>query len=239
MGKKIISQRRGRGTSTFRAPSHRYKVKALHKKYDEKEKEGVIKGKIVDILKDPARTAPVAEVLLENNEKINILAVEGIKVGDEISFGGAAEIVQGNTLPLGKIPEGTPVNNVEAIPGDGGKYIRSSGVYGLVIAHDDGRTVVQMPSGELKTLDSDCRATIGIVAGGGRREKPILKAGKRWHMIRSKAKYWPIVRKVAMNPVDHPHGGGSRRPGKPTTVSRNLPPGAKVGLIAAKRAGRK
>jgi large subunit ribosomal protein L2 len=239
MGKKIIQQRRGKGTSVFRAPSHRYKGKIRYRKLDEKEKNGVIKGKILDIYRDPARTAPVAEVKLEDGEKILVLGVEGMKVGDEISIGAKADITQGNILPLRSIPEGTPINNIEGQPGDGGKFVRSSGSYAVVVAHDNDQTVIQLPSGEMKTLSSNCRATIGVVAGGGRTDKPILKAGKMWHMLKSKARYWPVVRKVAMNPVDHPHGGGSRRPGKPTSVPRNAPPGSKVGLIAPRSTGRK
>ncbi len=239
MGKPIIVQRRGKGSPTYRAPSHRYKGDIKYRKYDELEKEGSIKGKVVEILHDPARSAPLVEVKFENGEKILMLACEGIKVGDEIACGVNASCSQGNVLPLGKIPEGTPVFNIEIHPGDGGKLVKASGTYALLITHDVDRSVVQLPSGELKSLDSRCRATIGVVGGGGRKDKPLLKAGKKFHILRSRAKYWPVVSKVVMNPVDHPFGGKSHRPGKSTTTPRGAPPGRKVGLIAARRTGRK
>jgi large subunit ribosomal protein L2 len=239
MGKRIILQRRGKGTSTFRAPSHRYLVDLRYRRIDEVEKNGVIRGKVVDILHDPARSAPLLDIEFEDGERRYALAMEGVKVGDTISYGTNAPVVQGNTLPLASIPEGTPIHNIEHRVGDGGKFIRSSGDYGLLISHDGKRTIVQLPSGELKTFDSQCRATIGIVAGGGRRDKPLLKAGKKYHALKHKAKYWPVVGKVNMNPVDHPHGGGSGKPGKPTTMKRGTPPGRNVGLIAPRRTGKR
>lgn len=239
MGKRITAQRRGKGTNVYRAPSHLYVTDLRHRKYDEKEKTGVIRGKVVDLIHDPSRTAPLALVEFEDRTKSYVLALEGMKVGDSIAYGVAAPVAHGSTLPLSHIPEGTPVCNVENFPGDGGRMVRSSGSYALVIAHDADKTVVQLPSGKLRPFDSRCRATIGIVANGGRKDKPILKAGKAWYMLKSQAKYWPVVRKVKMNPVAHPHGGGSGHPGKPTTVSRGTPPGRKVGLIAARRTGRR
>ncbi|MEE8168010.1 MAG: 50S ribosomal protein L2 [Candidatus Hydrothermarchaeales archaeon] len=239
MGKRITAQRRGKGTSVYKAPSHRYLDRVKHRRYDEEEKAGAVKGRIVDIRHDPARSAPVMEVQFETGEKRFVLGLEGAKVGDEIAYGTSAEVIQGNTLPLRSIPEGTPIHNVENRPGDGGRFIRASGTYGVLISREDRKTVVKLPSGGLKSLDSRCRATIGIVAGGGRRDKPFLKAGKMWHVLKPTAKYWPIVRKVAMNPVSHPHGGASGSPGKPTSVARGTPPGRKVGMIAPRRTGRK
>ncbi len=239
MGRPVIHQRRGKGGSTFRAPSHRYLVDLKHRNVDEKEKEDTVKGKVVDIVHDPARTAPVLAVEFEDGEKKFVLAMEGAMVGDELSYGANSPLVQGSTLPISSIPEGTPIHNIENRLGDGGRFIKASGAYGIVISHDGRRSVVQLPSGALKTVDSRCRATIGIVAGGGRRDKPVLKAGKMHHKLKPKAKYWPIVRKVRMNPVDHPHGGGSRKPGKPTSKKRGTPPGANVGLIAPRRTGRR
>lgn len=146
----------------------------------------------------------------------------------------------GNTLPLAEIPEGTPIYDIENTPGDGGRFVRSSGTYASVVTHDANQAVVELPSGELKYLNPNCRASIGVVAGGGRKDKPFLKAGKRWHAYKAKGKKFMTVRGVAMNAVDHPHGGGNRQhPGRPTTVSRHAPPGRKVGSIAAKRTGLK
>ena len=105
---------------------------------------------------------------------------------------------------------------------------------------DEKKAMVQLPSGTLKAFNPKCRATIGIVAGGGRPEKPFVKAGTKYHLTKAKGQHWPIVRGSAMNAVSHPHGGGMHQsPGGPYTVKRNTPPGAKVGLIAARRTGRK
>jgi len=147
----------------------------------------------------------------------------------------------GNVLPVRRIPEGTAVCNVEERPGDKGCLSRGSGCYATIIGHsDDGdKTRVRLPSGARKTLSGDARAMVGIVAGGGRVEKPILKAGNCYHLFKRKRKVWPKVRGVAMNPVDHPHGGGNHQHiGKPSTVSRYSAPGQKVGLIAARRSGK-
>lgn len=240
MGKRLIIQRRGRGTPTYRVASHRFKDKIEYRAYDAMERESSIKGKIVDIIHDPGRTAPIAQVKFENGEKRHILAPESIQIGDDIECGISASISFGNTLPLAEIPEGTPIYNIENRPGDGGKFVRSSGTYASLITHDANQSVVELPSGELKYLNPKCRASIGVVAGGGRKEKPFLKAGNRWHALKAKGKKSVTVRGVAMNAVDHPHGGGNRQhPGKPTTVSRHAPPGRKVGSIAAKRTGKR
>ena len=236
MARRILGQRRGRGTSTFRAPSHRYKSDLQHRTVEDGD---VINGTVVDIEHDPARSAPVAAVEFEDGDRRLVLAPEGVGVGDDMQVGVSAEIEQGNTLPLAEIPEGIPVCNVEANPGDGGKFARSSGVNATLLTHDRAAAVVKLPSGELKRLDPNCRATIGVVAGGGRTDKPFVKAGNKHHKMKSRGTKWPRVRGVAMNAVDHPFGGGGRQhPGKPKSVSRDTPPGRKVGDIASKRTGR-
>jgi large subunit ribosomal protein L2 len=112
-------------------------------------------------------------------------------------------------------------------------------VHATLITHDRDAAVVQLPSGEVKRLSPRCRATIGVVAGGGRTEKPLVKAGKQYHKQRARGTKWPRVRGVAMNAVDHPFGGGGRQhPGRPKSVSRNAPPGRKVGDISSRRTGR-
>jgi len=236
MGRRIQGQRRGRGTSTFRAPSHRYKAELSHRKVEDGD---VIDGTVVDIEHDPARSAPVAAIEFEDGDQRLVLAPEGVGVGDRIQVGVSAEIAPGNTLPLAEIPEGVPVCNVEANPGDGGKFARASGVNAQLLTHDRKVAVVKLPSGEMKRLDPECRATIGVVAGGGRTEKPMVKAGNKHHKMKARGTKWPNVRGVAMNAVDHPFGGGGRQhPGKPKSVSRDAPPGRKVGDISSRRTGR-
>ncbi|MDR5655844.1 50S ribosomal protein L2 [Halodesulfurarchaeum sp. HSR-GB] len=236
MGRRIQGQRRGRGTSTFRAPSHRYKAELSHKVEEEGD---LLVGEVTDIEHDPARSAPVARVAFEDGDERLVLAPEGIGVGDRIEVGVSAAIEPGNTLPLAEIPEGVPIVNVEAQPGDGGKYARASGVSADLVTHERDATVVKLPSDEVKRLSPDCRATIGVVAGGGRTEKPFVKAGKKHHKMKSRGTKWPRVRGVAMNAVDHPFGGGGRQhPGRPKSVSKNAPPGRKVGDIGSRRTGR-
>jgi len=236
MGRRIQGQRRGRGGPTFRAPSHRYKAELSHKQSEEHD---TITGEVVGIEHDPARSAPLADVEFEDDDRRLILAPEGITVGETIQVGVSAEIKPGNTLPLGEIPEGVPVCNVESSPGDGGKFARSTGVSAQLMTHDRNVAVVQLPSGEVKRLSPECRATIGVVAGGGRTEKPFVKAGNKYHKMKARGTKYPRVRGVAMNAIDHPFGGGGRQhPGKPKSVSRDAPPGRKVGDIASKRTGR-
>jgi large subunit ribosomal protein L2 len=236
MGRRIQGQRRGRGGPTFRAPSHRYKSDLEHKKDEQRD---TTTGEIVGIEHDPARSAPIADVEFEDGDRRLILAPEGVTVGETIQVGVSAEIKPGNTLPLAEIPEGVPVCNVESSPGDGGKFARASGTSAQLMTHDKRVAVVKLPSGQVKRLNPDCRATVGVVAGGGRTEKPFVKAGNKHHKMKSRGTKWPRVRGVAMNAVDHPFGGGGRQhPGKPKSVSRDAPPGRKVGDIASKRTGR-
>lgn len=236
MGRRIRGQRRGRGGSTFRAPSHRYRSEKNHKNAEDAD---LVAGEVVDIEHDPTRAAPVAAVEFEDGDQRLVIAPEGVGVGDTLEVGISASIEPGNTLPLREIPEGVPVCNVESKPGDGGKFARASGVSARLVTHDRDAAVVQLPSDDVKRLNPDCRATIGVVAGGGRTDKPVVKAGKKHHKVQSRATVWPRVRGVAMNAVDHPFGGGGRQhPGRPKSVSRNAPPGRKVGDISSRRTGR-
>ena len=248
MGKRIIAQRRGKGTPTYRAPSHRFKAKLMHLRVsaaDVEKQGGVVRCVVEKILHDPARSAPIALVRPLNGggeevKKQFVIIPEGISEGDEICYGASAELKVGNTLPLRCIPEGTPVCNVELRPGDGGKIARAGGNFAIVLAHSADKTLLALPSGKEKWVSSECLATVGVVAGGGRTEKPLVKAGKKYHKMKARAAKYPRVRGVAMNPVDHPFGGGSHQHvGRPKTVSRGAPPGRKVGSIAARHTGRK
>ena len=236
MAHRITTQSRGKGGPTYRAPSHRYKAELKHIKAG----DAIITAVIVDIEHDPARHAPIALVKLETGEKIYVLATEGMAVGDVISWGPKGEIRSGNTMALSAIPAGFYVCNIEARPLDGGKFVRASGVQAMVTDHTATHVAVRMPSGRTKWFHADCRATIGVVAGGGRSEKPFCKAGKKYHKMKNTASNWPRVRGMAMNVIDHPFGGGGHQhTGRPKTVSRGTSPGRKVGHIAASRTGRK
>ena len=236
MGKRLIQQRRGRTKNKFNAPSHRYKGEIKYSRDVEK-----LDGTIEDKLHDPGRTALLASVRTKENHNIITNAHEGNKIGDSIRLtDNKKDISTGNILQIGRIPEGAPVYNIELSPGDGGKLVRSGGTYATVVSQDRKKTVIQLPSGQFKTLDSSCRATIGVVAGGGRKDKPFLKAGSKHYAMRKRGKQYPTVRGVAMCAVSHPHGGGGHQHvGKPSSVKRGASPGRKVGSIAAKRTGRK
>jgi large subunit ribosomal protein L2 len=237
MGRRIRAQRIGRGSPRFRASLARrftvgYPTHLIA--------GGVIKsGLIEDIVHDPARGAPVAQVRADGVE-FAIPAVEGMYVGQRIALGWEAETATGNIVPLGKLAEGTTISVIERQPGDGGKLVRSSGGYATIVAQMGDRTVVRLPSKKDIELPSNSLALVGTVAGGGRVDKPFLKAGTKYHLMRARHRYWPKTRGVAMAVAFHPFGGGShKRIGRPETVSRTAPPGRKVGLIAARRTGRK
>jgi large subunit ribosomal protein L2 len=234
----VLVQRKGRGTTQWRSPSHKKIAPARHPKWAPGK---TYVGTIIDLLHEPGRGAPLAAVRYEGESKTHyIVAPEGARVGQTIECGENARLENGNTLMLEYIPEGTPVYNIEGSPGDGGKYVKASGLAATIVSIDKTKAIVRLPSGTQKAFSPRCRATIGIVAGGGRSDKPFLKAGTVWHSTRGKARKWPVVRGAAMNAAMHPHGGGSHQsPGRPSTVSRNAPPGRKVGNIAARRTGRK
>jgi large subunit ribosomal protein L2 len=162
------------------------------------------KGKVIAIEYDPYRTAFLALIEYENGEKGYILAPSNIKIGDEIICSESAELKNGNRLWLKNIVIGTPVYNIELVKGRGGKIVRSAGTSAKVLAHEGNYTHLQMPSGEIRKVPKDCFASIGQVSHPEKRFEKIRKAGIK----RLKGKR-PTVRGTAMNPPDHPHGGGS------------------------------
>ena len=238
MGRRLLQQRAGRGGFPFRAPTH--KRLGSVKYIPATPKNETNKATILELRHDPGRGAPLAVVKWETGEKTLFLPAEGMFVGDTIILGPDAPIEVGNVKPVHTIPEGTLVYNIESKPGDGGKFSRSSGMTATVLEHGPKATTIIMPSGKRNKLHPNCRAAIGVVAGGGRTEKPFVKAGNKHYFTRSRGIKWPKARGVAMNAQSHPFGGGAHAsPHKPTTTSRNAPPGRKVGLIAARRTGLK
>ncbi|KAJ1644250.1 60S ribosomal protein L2 [Coemansia erecta] len=244
MGRVIRSQRKGAG-SIFKSRVHRRKGAAKLRAIDYSERHGYIRGMVKEIIHDPGRGAPLAKVQFRDPYHFKVrtelfIATEGMHTGQFVFCGKNAQLAVGNVLPLGQMPEGTIISNIEEKPGDRGSLARTSGNYATVIGHnpDEGTTRIKLPSGNKKVLKSDCRGTVGIVAGGGRIDKPLLKAGRAFYKHRAKRNSWPRTRGVAMNPVDHPHGGGNHQHiGKASTIARSAVPGQKVGLIAARRTG--
>ncbi len=240
MGKRIITQRRGRGTFTYKSFSHRYKGKVRHRPYDENEKTSLIKGKVIDLLHCPGHSAPLIKIKYTDGSEIFTSAPYGIRVNDEVYSGVKAELKLGSTLPLRNIPEGTEIYNIEAQPGDGGKFVKASGSCATLLTKIGERIVVRLPSKKQKSFHADCRATIGLIAGGGRKDKPMAKAGKNYHAMKARNKLYPRTSGVAMNAVDHPFGSGrGRHVGKSKIPPRGAPPGRNVGLIRAKRTGKR
>ena len=239
MGKRILAQRKGRGSLPFRSPSHRHIGAVKYRPFKKDEK--IFKFKVIDFIHSPGRGAPVAIIQYLNGEKGFLLPPEGIFIGQEFiqsKTGYGQPIDVGNILPLRKMPLGTLVFNIESTPQDGGKFARASGVSAIVRNKTGNKVELLFRSKKTKWINEKCLATVGVVAGGGRTDKPFLKAGNKFHYIKSKAKKWPVVRGVAMNAVSHPYGGGAKQsPHKSTTTSRNAPPGRKVGQIAARRTG--
>ena len=235
MGKRIKVQRRGQGTPQFQS-AHTGKVAPA--RYPSIT-EGTVQGVVRDLQHEAGRGAPLALVELENGTSFYTAAPEGLAINQDVKLGREIPIEVGNVIPLGNIPEGTLVCNIELKPGDGGKIAKSSGSYATIIAHNEDMTVLKLPSKRSVQIHSGARATIGVTSGAGRMEKPFLKAGEAWHAAKAKGQVYPTAHGVKMTAASHPHGGGRhRRPGKSTTVSRLSPPGAKVGLIAARTSGR-
>ena len=240
MGKRILAQRKGRGSLPFRSPSHRHIGAVKYRPFKKDEK--IFTFKVIDFTHSPGRGAPVAIIqYMDTNQKDLWLPPEGIYIGQEFiqsKTGYDQPIEVGNILPLRKMPLGTLVFNIESTPQDGGKFARASGVSAIVRNRSGNKVELLFRSKKTKWINENCLATVGVVAGGGRTDKPFLKAGNKFHYIKSKAKKWPVVRGVAMNAVSHPYGGGAKQsPHKSTTTSRNAPPGRKVGQIAARRTG--
>jgi len=239
MGKRIRVQRRGRGSSTFRSSSHKRVAPAHYPTMSKEGREGVIQGQISDFLHEPGRGSPLASVRLETGETFYTVVPEGVYEGQPTQIGSKASIDVGNILPLGSIPEGTMVCNVELHPGDGGKIAKSSGAYATVVGHTPQGTMIKLPSGSTRYINDYCMATVGVVSGAGRTEKPFLKAGEKFHLMKAKGHKYPRTRGRAMVAAVHPYGSSKRSARKVTTTSHGAPPGQKVGLIAARGAGRK
>ena len=192
----------GRITSAHRGGGH----KRLYREVDFKRDNFGIEGKVARVEYDPNRTAHIALVVFSNGEKRYILAPQGLRPGDAVMSGPDAEIRPGNALPLGSIRVGTMLHNVEMKPLKGGQIARSAGVGIQLMGKEGDKAILKLPSGEFRRVDIRCMASIGVMGNSDHSNRKVGKAGRsRWLGIR------PNVRGVAMNPVDHPHGGGEGR----------------------------
>ena len=194
----------GKITVRHRGGGNRRKYRLV----DFKRKKDGIAAKVIGIEYDPNRTANIALICYADGEKAYILAPAGLKVGMKVMSGAEAEVRPGNCLPLSAIPVGTMVHNIELYPGKGGQLVRSAGNGAQVMAKEGKYATLRLPSGEMRMVPINCRATIGVVGNGEHNLINIGKAGRKRHMgIR------PTVRGSVMNPNDHPHGGGEGKTG--------------------------
>ncbi|MEK6820457.1 MAG: 50S ribosomal protein L2 [Nanoarchaeota archaeon] len=234
MGKRIIQQRRGKGSPTYRVRRRAYRYRVGYP-----SAEG--KASIIGLIKSGGHTAPLAKMKI-NDEIFYNVAADGLYEGQEIEVGGE-EVKTGNILTLKNIPVGSEIYNIELIPGDGGKLIRSGGNKAVVTKKNKEKVAVLLPSKKEVWVDEKCRASIGITAGAGRLEKPIMQAGRKWYRMKARNKLYPRTSPIKMNVVDHPFGSGRGKNishgGKGKTPKRNAPPGAKVGSLWPKRTGRR
>lgn len=188
----------GRITSRFRGGGHKRRYRIIDFKRTNSEE-----AKVIAVEYDPNRTARIALIQYADGKKSYVVAPDGIKVGEVIQSSNEAEIKVGNTMQISAIPVGTFIHNIELKPGKGAQIARSAGTSGQIVAKDQKYCQVKMPSGEVRMIKSECKATIGVVSNIDHENISIGKAGRtRWMGRR------PHVRGVAMNPIDHPMGGG-------------------------------
>ncbi len=190
-------------------------TRKLYRLIDFKRSKDGVPAKVATIEYDPNRSARIALLHYRDGEKRYILAPLGLQVGDLVESGSAADIKTGNALPIKSIPVGTVIHNIELRPGQGGRLVRSAGVGAQLMAKEGIYSQVRMPSGEVRMIHVDCRATIGQLGNIYHENQIIGKAGRSRHLGKR-----PSVRGIAMNPVDHPHGGGEARStsGRPPTT---------------------
>ena len=229
MGKRIISQARGHGSGTYRVrrKAFRFEVKYPSKLSGE--------GTVIKLINSPAHTAPLAKVSYTGGI-FYMPAFKEMTEGQKISFGGK-NVSSGNVMELESIPVKTNVYNIESRPGDGGVFIKSAGSSGVVSKVVGNEVYVLMPSKKEKWFNKKARATIGIIAGAGRLDKPIVRAGKNYHINKAKGKLWPRTSAVKMNVIDHPFGSGRGKNPKSKIAKRNAPPGRRVGHLRPRQTG--
>jgi len=235
MGKRITQQARGKGSLTFRVSPSAYIYRVTYPKITT---EGT--AKITKLFNSAAHSTPLVKIKI-NDEDFIIPAASGTYEGQEINLGLRKENEtpkDGDILQITQIPQGTKVFDIETVPGKGGKILRSSGISGVIMNKDDKGVEIVIKRRKIK-LNGKCRATIGVAAGEGRLIKPLIKAGKSHHIMKSKGRKWHRTSAVKTNAIDHPFGGGRGKRIKSKIAKRNAPPGRKVGHIRPKQTGRR
>jgi large subunit ribosomal protein L2 len=243
-GKSSSGGRNSKGRVTAR---HRGGgAKRRYRRIDFKRTKDGIPAKVASVEYDPNRSASIALLNYADGEKRYILAPQGLRVGAEVVSGVGADIAPGNSLPLARIPTGTVVHNVELVAGQGGKLGRSAGSAIQVVAKEGDVVTLRLPSSEMRMVRADCRATVGSLSNSEHQNVSIGKAGRNRHKGKR-----PQTRGVAMNPVDHPHGGGEAHHtpgghpvtpwGKPTLGYRTRKKGkaSDAQIVRGRRRGKK
>jgi large subunit ribosomal protein L2 len=231
LGKNLVQQARGKGGPRYTAPSFRYLGEA-------RLRHGVTSAVILDIENSQGHSTPLLHLKYNDGEVGYMIAPEGVFVGQTLQFGENAPLETGNGLLLKNIPEGSLIFNIEGVPGDGGKFCRTTGSFAKLIAKTDKAIQVMLPSKKIKEFNFQCRAILGVPAGAGRKEKPFLKAGKMHYYMKARNKKYPVMSGSAQNAVDHPFGNKrSSRKSKARPAPQNAPPGRNVGYIRPRRTG--
>ena len=226
----------GRITVRYRGGGHKQRYRIV----DFKRTKHDMAGEVVRLEYDPNRSAFIALIKYEDGELAYILAPQRLKAGDKVVAGDKVDVKPGNAMPMRNIPVGTIIHNVEMKPGKGGQIARSAGTYAQLVGRDAGYALLRLSSGEVRKIRGECIATVGAVSNPDEQNTVIGKAGRnRWLGKR------PSVRGVAMNPIDHPHGGGEGRTsggrhpvtpwGKPTKGKKTRHNKATDGLIVRRR----
>lgn len=230
MAKRIIVQRRGRGTNPYKVKKKAFIYKL---KYPANLSGEATVSKLIN---SAGHTAPLAKINYKNGN-FYMPAFDGMIEGQKIIFD--KQITNGNILELIDIPVKTKIYNIESNPNDGGKFIKTGGSFATVNRVVGENVFVIMPSKKEKKFHLKCRATIGTAAGAGRVDKPIVKAGKQYYIKKSKSKLWPRTSPIKMNAIDHPFGSGRGKNPKSKIAKRNAPPGRKVGLLRPRQTGKR
>ncbi len=231
MGKRIIQQARGKGSSTYRVSKKAFKYKIQYSR----SLSGI--GKILKIFSSAAHSAPLAKISSESG-MFYVPAFKNMVEGETISFENT-DIKNGSILKLKDIPVKTKVYCIESKIGDGGAFVKTGGNNATVNRIVGEEVIVIMPSKKEKKFNGRCRAIVGVVAGQGRIDKPIIKAGKQFFIKKAKSKLWPRTSAVKMNAIDHPFGSGRAKNPKSKIAKRNSPPGRKVGLLRPRQTGKR
>ena len=231
MGKRIIVQARGHGSFSYRVRRNAFRFKLKY------PRNLVGEGTVEELFNSPAHSAPLAKIRTSEG-MFYIPACKGMIQGQKINFENK-EIKDGDILMLKDLPVKTQIYDIESRPGDGGMFIKTAGSYAVVTKMIGEDVVILMPSKKEKKFNPRCRAVVGVIAGAGRLDKPLVKAGKSFYIKKRRNKLWPRTSAVKMNVIDHPFGSGRGKRIRSKIAKRNAPAGARVGLVRPRRTGRK